>query len=318
MASQWLRRAWLLAACATGVLLAACGGGGSVSSQFTPERVVAFGDSFGDLGQNGRRYTVNDGAVNNWTQWLAENYGRTLTATAAGGLSYATGNARVTAKPDAAGNSATATVTEQVNAFLAASSPKANDLVIFSGGTADVIVQARAVIDGTQTQEQALAAAAQAGREYGALVRRMVDAGATHVAVVGPYNLGRSPWALALKQESLLQAVSGRFNDQFLVSVVDLGAKVLFIDAALYFNLVTASPPSYDLDNVVTPVCTSVDPGPGIGTGPNQVNSNLCTAATVIAGANASRYLFADRVYPTPHGHQLFGDYARSRLRERW
>ena len=48
------------------------------------------------------------------------------------------------------------------------------------------------------------------------------------------------------------------------------------------------------------------------------MNSNLCTTATVLPGANPFRYLFADRVYPTPHGHQLLGDYAMSRMRERW
>src|SRR5205085_7541316 len=111
MASQWLRRALLWAASASILLLAGCGGG-NVVSRFTPDRLVSFGDAFSDLGQNGRRYTVNDGQVNNWTDVLARSYGRTLTATSAGGTSYATGNARVTAKPDAAGNAATLTVAE--------------------------------------------------------------------------------------------------------------------------------------------------------------------------------------------------------------
>lgn len=317
MATQWLRRAFLLAACASGLLLASCGGG-SVDSKFTPTRVVAFGDAFADLGQNGARYTVNDGTVNNWTEFVASVYGRTLAPTSRGGLSYATGNARITAKPDAAGNSATRTVKEQVDAFLATGAPTAGDLVIFGGGTADAIVQIQAVIAGSQTESQALAAATQAGRDYGAQVRRLVDAGATHVLVVGTYNLGRSPWAVELKRESLMQSVSGRFNDQLLVSIVDLGAKVLYADAALYFNLVTSAPNGYDLQNANNPVCTSVDPGPGIGTGNNQVNSNLCTPATVLPGANPFRYLFADRVYPTPHGHTLFGNYAIGRLRERF
>jgi len=314
MATQWLRRAWLLAASASALLLAACGGG-SIDSQLTPSRLVAFGDGMADLGQTGARYTVNDGSVNNWTQFLANAFGLPLATSASGGLSHAIGNARVTAKPDAAGVTSTPTVTEQIDTFLTASRPAANDLVLVNAGTSDVIVQAQAVITGAQTQAQMLANLGQAGRELGAQVRRLVSAGAEHVVVVGPYNLGRSVWATEVSQAALLEAASGRFNEQLLVSIVDLGARVLYVDAALYFNLLTSG--SGEFANKSTAVCNSVDSGAGIGTGTNQVNSRLCTTATLRDG-NYGAYLFADRVYPTPRGHQLFGDYARSRIRERW
>jgi outer membrane lipase/esterase len=318
MAIQWLRRAWLLAACAS-ALLAACGGG-SIDSQLAPTRVVAFGDAMGDLGQNGRRYTVNDTSVSNWTQFVAQAFGLPLTASAAGGKSYATGNARITGKPDAAGNNATPTVQEQIGTFLASGAPTAGDLVLFSAGTSDVIAQAQAVITGAQSRDQMLVNLGQAGREMAAQVRRVVDAGATHVVVVGPYNLGRSAWAIETNQVDLLQTASGRFSDQLLVSLVDLGSKVLYVDAALYYNLVTANftASAYTLTDATHLVCTTVDPGPGIGTGANQVNSNLCTPSTIQAGADYNKFLFADRVYPTPRGHQLFGDYAYGRIRERW
>lgn len=319
MATQWLRRAWLLAACASGLLLASCGGG-DIESQLSPSRVIAFGDAMGDLGQNGARYTVNDGSVNNWTQFVAVAFGRTLGPSSAGGLSYATGNARVRAKPDAAGNAATPTVQEQVSSFLAAGRPAENDLVLVSAGTSDVIAEAQAVLAGAQTQDQMLANLGQAGRDLGAEVRRLVEAGARHVVVAGPYNLGRSPWAAQAGQTGLLEAASSRFSQQLLVSLVDYGASVLYVDAPLYFNQVTGSPSSasYNLSDASTIVCTSVDPGPGIGTGAGQVNSNLCTPATVAAGVDTNRFLFADRVYPTPRGHQLFGDYAYGRIRDRW
>jgi phospholipase/lecithinase/hemolysin len=314
MATQWLRRAWLLAASASALLLAACGGG-SIDSQLSPTRIVAFGDAMADVGQKGARYTVNDGSINNWTLYLANAFGLTLSASAAGGQSYAIGNARVTAKPDAAGSSSTATVTEQIDTFLAASKPAANDLILVNAGTSDLIVQAQAVITGAQTQDQMLANVGQAGRELAAQVRRLVNAGAEHVVVVGPYNLGRSAWATQVSQAALLEAASGRFNDQLLVSMVDLGKNVLYVDAALYFNLLTSS--SGDVSNRTTPVCTSVDSGAGIGTGTGQVNSLLCTTGT-LGDSNYTAYLFADRIYPTPRGHQLFGEYARSRIRERW
>lgn len=314
MATQWLRRAWLLAASASALLLAACGGG-TIDSQLSPTRVVAFGDGMADLGQSGARYTVNDGSVNNWTLYVANSLGLSLATSAAGGQSYATGNARVTAKPDAAGSSSTLTVTEQIDTFMAASKPAANDLILVNAGTSDLIVQAQAVITGAQTQAQMLANVGQAGRELAAQVRRLVNAGAEHVVVVGPYNLGRSAWALQVSQSALLESASGRFNDQLLVSLVDLGANVLYVDAALYFNLLTAS--SGEISNKTTPVCNSVDSGAGIGTGTGQVNSLLCTTGTLVDGTY-SNYVFADRVYPTPRAHQLFGEYARSRIRERW
>ena len=82
MSRNWLRRAVLLAACGASLLLAACGSG-SIESQLTPARIVAFGDGFADLGQNGVRNTVNDGGVNNWTQKVALDFGLPLAPTSA-------------------------------------------------------------------------------------------------------------------------------------------------------------------------------------------------------------------------------------------
>lgn len=315
MATQWLRRTWLVATCASALLLAACGGG-SIDSQLTPTRVVAFGDAMGDVGQTGSRYTVNDGTINIWTQFVANSFSRPLTPASSGGTGYATGNARVAAKPDAAGDAATPTVREQIGTFLAGNRLGNDDLVLVSAGTSDVITQVQAVIAGTQSEEQMLTAVGQAGRDLAGEVRRLTTAGATHVVVVGPYNMGRSPWAIETNRAGLLERASSRFNDQLLVALVDLGDKVLYVDAALYFNLLTSNPGNEGFDNGTGYVCTSRDPGPGIGTGAGQVNSRLCTTTTL--GGNYTKFIFADRVYPTSRANQLFGDYAQKRIRERW
>lgn len=312
MALHWMRRAWLVAAAASAVLLAACGGG-TVDSKFSPSRIVAFGDAMADLGQNGRRYTVNDGGVNNWTLWVANQYGVALAPSSAGGLSFATGNARVAAKPDAAGNAATKTVKEQVDTFLASNTLGGGDLVILNAGISDVVVQARS----TQTDADMLAAADQAGRDFAEQVKRIVAAGATHVVVAGTYNLGRSPWANQTGSNARLEAASTRFNSAMLVALVDFGKTVLYIDAALYFNNQTGDSAG-NFTNRTGYACTSVDPGPGIGTGNGQVNSNLCNTATIAAGQDYAQYVFADRLYPTPRAHQLFGDYAVGRIKDRW
>ena len=316
MATQWWRRAGLLAACASGLFLAACGGG-EIESQIAPKRMVAFGDAFADVGQTGKRYTVNDGAKNNWTEIVATSFKLEIAPTSAGGQSYAVGNARILAKPDAAGNPATRTVHEQIDAFLAGPGLAAEDLIVINAGTSDLVVELNKVIAGTQTRDQMLAAVTQHGKDLGSEVRRLVAAGARNVVVVGPYNLGRSIWALQSRQTTLMQEASTRFNDQMLVSIVDLGANVLYVDAALYFNLVTSSPEGYSFTNVTVTACNSLDPGPGIGTGLNEVNSNLCTGSTLV-DADYEGDVFADRIYPSPHGHRLFGEYAYNRIRERW
>ena len=317
MSCNWKRRVLLALASASVLLVAACGSG-TIESQLQPSRIVAFGDAMSDLGQvASRRYTVNDGSVNIWTQDMASRFGMALGAAVGGGNSFATGNARVTSRPDAAGDATTLPVKEQIDAFLAASGVGANDLLVVSGGTADIVAEMARVTAGTQTGAQMVANAGQAGRDLAAQVRRLVDAGGKHVVVVGPYNLGRTPWAIGIGQGGLLTQASTKFNEELLVALVDQGANVLYIDSALLFNLMVANPGSYDLSNTTEAVCTSVDPGPGIGTGNGQVNSALCNTGTLRSG-DYNRFLFADGIYPTPQGHRKFGQHAFDKIRARW
>lgn len=317
MATNWMRRTVMVAACASAALLAACGSS-TIESALTPNRFIAFGDAFSDVGQKSARYTVNDGSVNNWTQQLASRYGKTITPAASGGLSYATGNARITAKPDAAGDATTLTVTEQIDRFLAGGSFTANDVVFVNAGTSDVIAGVSSVRASTLSKDAMLTETRKAGEQLATQVRRLVTAGAKYVVVMGPYDMRKSPWATAINEATLLHDASTSFNTGLSVGIVDLGANVLSIDSAYYVNLYTNAPGSYGFDNATTPVCTSVDAGNGIGTGTGQVNSALCTAATLLPSANQNKYVFADAVYLTPSAHRQLGDYAYDRLRARW
>lgn len=317
MSCLWMRRALLALASASALLTAACGSG-TIESQLQPSRVVVFGGGHSDMGQGGSKYTVNDGGLNIWSHHVARSFGLDLAPVVAGGTSFATGNARISVKPDAAGNSATPTVTEQIDAFLARGPIGENDLLVVEGGTADVIAEMAKAGAGLQTGDQMIAALGQIGRDMAAQVRRLVDAGATHVVVVGTYDIGRSPWATGIAQTTLLSQASLRFNDELLVAMVDLGKNVLYVDAAFLYNLMISEPTSYGMQNAIHAVCASVDPGPGIGTGTGQVNSALCTPATLLPGADYNQYLFADRVYPSPAAQRQFGDYAFSRIHSRW
>lgn len=314
MAANWMRRTALVAACASAALLAACGSS-SIESALKPEQLITFGDGYSFVRE--QRYTVNNGTVNNWTLQLLDHYQKSGSAT--GGLvSFAEGNTRIAQHPDAAGNATTPTITEQVDRFLAMGTPKPNDLLLLNGGISDLIVGMAAVRAGTQTPDQFVANARLNGQALAAQVRRLVAAGASHIAVTGTYDLGKTPWAKSIGQEALLSQASSRFNESLLVAINDLSQHVLYVDAAYYVNLYESSPSSFSFNNATTPVCTSVDAGNGIGIGQGQVNSALCTSATLLPGADADRYVFADAVYLTPSAHRQLGTYAYDKLRARW
>lgn len=317
MAANWMRRTALVAACASAMLLAACGSS-TTESAITPNRFIAFGDAFSDAGQTGSRYTVNNGTVNNWTVQLASRYGKTVAPVSTGGLSYAQGNARVSSKPDAAGNASTPTITEQIDSFLASKAFEPNDIAVVNGGISDLIVGMAAVQAGTLTEAQYVDAASQAGKNLAAQVRRLSDAGAKHILVTGTYDLSRTPWAVAIGKQDLISSASLRFNNDLLVAIEDLRKTVFYVDIAYYVNLFQGNPGGYGFTDGRTPVCTSVDAGPGIGIGAGEVNSSLCTSSTLLTDADPGRYVFADKVYLTPAAHRRFGDYAYDRLRQRW
>lgn len=328
MTTLWSRRGVLTAACATAAATLAGCGSSTIASALVPSRILAFGDGQSDLGQvGGRRYTVNDGSVNVWVEQLAARYGQTITAAAVGGLGYAQGNARIVNPVDAAGGSAPS-LAAQIDAFLATGTFGPKDLVLISGGVSDVVAEMRAFLDGTLTNDQLRANVDQAGRDYGAQIIRLVNAGAKFIVATGVYGMGRSPWAIELGQEALMDQLSFRgstgnnqprsFNEALLVTIVNQGANVLYVDGASFFNDLTRSPGSFGLRDAVTVACNSVDAGAGIGTGAGQVNSALCTPATIPVGVDYTTTAFADRIYFGPQAHRQFGVRAFDLLRLRF
>lgn len=321
MAFDWMRRS-LVALASCGLLMLSACGSGTIESQLVPSRVIAFGDAISDVGQTAvggarSRFTVNDSTVSTWAETVSVSFGVALTPAATGGKDYAAGSARIVAKPDAGGSATTATVKEQVDAFLATGNLTTTDLVLMGAGYGDIIAENAKVRASTQTSAQMLDNVRQAARDYAAQIKRLEAAGGTHIAVTGVYDLSKSPWAAQTSQQSLLSQATSAFNEELLIALVNEGKNVLYIDSALLFNLMFNVPSSYGFANVADPVCTSVDSGAGIGIGAGQVNSLLCTPSTV-SNAAYNTYLFADRVYPTPEGHRKLGSYAFDRIRNRW
>ena len=302
MPRPWIVRFAAATLTAASVLLTACGSG-SVISDLKPERFIAVGDGFSDVGQTGQPFTVNDGSLT-WLQQLASYYGLTVEPAAAGGWAYAQGHARV----DAADPSGAPSVKEQVDRLLADTTLDAKkDVVFINGGMSDIVaaVEATGLSDAS---EDTVRAAAKALADQ---VKRVVGAGAQHVVVTGVHNLCRTPWGHAAGIEADYEDCmpAWAFNEQLLLEIVDMGATTLYFDAALFYNLITNKPSSYPVDNVKDAVCTTPD-------------ASTCTPATVIQ-ERYDRYLFADGLHFTPALQRLFvnDDYienAYTRFKNRW
>lgn len=285
------------AAVGASALLSACGSGDIVSA-LSPTRFISFGDGLSDVGQGGNRYTVNDGTVNIWSAKLASRYGLSLSAASAGGLGFAQGHA--------VGQPLPRTVAQQIDAFLAKPHTfTATDVVLINLPMTDVLTPLAAVKAGTLSDSAALAQIDAAGRAHAGQVRRLVAAGAKYVVVTGVYDLGKSPWAIAQNQVGLFTTASTTLNDAFKTDGVNLGANLLYVDAAFLVNRNVLTGGTYGFVVIDKAVCTTT-------------NALDCTPQTLVSGATASQYVFADAIHLSPACQQQLGDYAYDQLRGRW
>lgn len=319
MFPHWYRRLALLAGLATLALVAGCSSS-TIASAITPKRIISFGDNISDVGQTGARYTVNDGSVNTWLEQVAKGFSLTVQPSATGGTAYGRGLARISGSTDVNGNPGTLSITQQIDAFLSKDAFTPDDIVFINGGGNDVVAEMNAVLAGKQTMDQAVANVKQVGTTLAGQVMRLVDRGANYVVVMGTYNMGQTPWAIAVGKQAELTNLSSKLNESMLVPIVAQGKHVLYVDITYYLNLMTnpASAPIYALNNVIAPICNSMDTGVGIGTGSNKVNSLKCTASTLTDAAALATYGFADELHFTPVVNRMLGDYIYGRVRMRW
>ncbi len=282
--------------------LSACGAGTTFEPLTTPSRLIVFGDGMADLGQiGGTRYTINDGTANIWVEQVASSYSQTMTVSAIGGFGYAQGNALV----DTAGSAPS--IAQQFTAFLTSTALTSKDIVLIDGGTTDLSLLAQQYVAGTIASSTALnASATAAGIALAAQVRRVVVSGGKQVAVMDAYDMGKSPYAINNTVTAVIQGATRAYNDALKIAIVDLGSNVLLLDREAYINLVVASPASYLGTGAIanTAVCI--------------VTANLCNNSTLVSGANPLLYLFADQFYFTPAAQRLIGNYAYSKIRNRW
>jgi phospholipase/lecithinase/hemolysin len=291
-------------------VLAGCGGGEQVEP-FTPNRIVSFGDENSVIGSTaGGKYTVNyaDATVGIdcyknpiWIQVLAADYGKsftscpgTLTGTAATSQTLATAGAKVA---DLAG---------QISAFQASGGFVTNDLVTIWVGQNDILEQYALYTDASS--KAAIEAVLTArGTALGAQVNALTSTGAKVLIALAP-ELSLTPFALTEKaahtdtdRQLLLSDLKKTFNTALRVSIINDGRLIGLLVPDQLTSYITNNPSDYDVNQI------------GLGACLASAQPPACTSLTLVSGATALNYLWADSIHFSPQGHQRLGDSAHDR-----
>ena len=243
----------------------------------------------------------------------------------------------------------------QIDLFLAQGTPSSNDLFVISIGTGDIMatgirgltINAAGLTAGLDDVQTGLAAAGvsttmqAAANALAVQVKRLTDAGAKYVLVVGPPNVGRSPWAATTGNATLFQNLSYNTGS----GVISMGSEglariqatfgnktnnpVLFVEISGLVNTLTDGT-NTTFANRTTAVCTTttntattvmaksigtgLKPTAAVGAVPaGQLSAALCTTATL--NGDPSTYVYADGVNFTTSMQSQFYSQALARMR---
>ena len=314
---------------------------------------ISFGDSLSDVGTyavgtiaalGGGQFTVNSAKTQNWTALMAAEFGLSAPCAAQTGLdgdpalgfsvmpplnhvectSYAQGGARVTS-PIGIGNKLTGgdnvalgfltvPVVQQIQNHLSTHDNKfkKNEVVLIMAGANDVffqlaLLQAAAIDPATAMTSLTLAASELAE----VINTQIVGKGARYVVVLNIPDIAVTPLAALFDAPSrgLLDAMVNTFNAQ-LKNALNGNSHVLYVDAYAESYNQYVNPGAYGLSNVTDTACDlSPDKNP-------LASSLICTANTLISGIT-DRYLFSDRVHPTPYGYGLIASLVSKEMNNR-
>ena len=301
------RAAKPLVAALAAALLASCGGGTSQIEAFVADRLVVFGDETSALTSDGRRYAVNtvtDGVFDCssqriWVQALASIYD----------LTFAECNPNNVVTPQAimraAAGARVADVAAQVDAQLAGDGVAGNTLVTVLAGTNDVLDFYAAFPD--TPRSELLSQARARGAQLAVEVNRLVAAGARVIVSTTP-DVGLTPYALAEKaahtdtdRAALLTTLTSEFNAGLRTTVLNDGRYVGLVLADEMVQAMTISPSSFGLGNIKDAACAVALPD--------------CTTATLVSGADAATWLWADDLRMAFNAQNRLGILAINRAR---
>jgi hypothetical protein len=294
--------------CAAGVFaLVSCGGSTSQYEAFKPGRVLAFGDDASVLTPSGQRYGVNGLGTGTsqvdctqfplWIQAVAGTYGFTFAQC------NPTGAFDPQARTYAAVGAKVADVAAQVEAQVAAGGFRSDDLALVLVGTHDVLeLYSQYPL---RPEVSLLEDARERGRRMAQVVNRLVDLGAK-VIVSNLPDMGLSPYAATearanadADRAAMISRITAAFNEQLGANVLLDGRYVGLMQTDLRIQAAHRSPGSFGLSNATEAVCTVALPG--------------CTTATLVAGATAEQYLWADATRLAPGGQNLLASLAVDR-----
>lgn len=298
--------------------LASCGGGGQVEP-FEPNRILAFGDELSVIQADGRKYTVNAFRITDstttpptesttevdcarnplWIQSVATAFGLVFdrcpgTATTTSGQVMAQAGHKV------------ADLSGQIAAVQGAALNE-NDLALVMIGMNDILE-----LYGnypTSSRDDLLAEARNRGEAFGERINALARSGPAVVVLTVP-DLGLTPFARAQNTSTndatrsrLLTDLTAAFNNRMSVTLINDGRLIGLVYADVEAQNVYRFPSSFGVSNVNDAACVATVTAPD------------CTTATLVTGATAAAYMWADALMPSTSLQARLGTVAASRAR---
>lgn len=316
------RGAWAAGALVAAGLAAGCGGGTEVS-KFEADRALAFGDESSlivdrDGDGNGSKYGIN-GVVSTtdpsrscklnalWIQRVAGLYGLVFPQCNPGPTPVAAPTSRIRATLGATA----ADLSAQIDAQIAESAIRSSDIATVMVGVNDVFAQ---YAQYPAVDEETLTVRVEAaGAVVGQQVNRLADAGA-RVVVSTVIDAGVTPFGVAEKaghtdidRAGLLTRLSQRFNASLRRTIDNDGRRIGLV---LLDELVSAVARFNGLNDFTNSTVGACDLSRSALVPPSVLD---CTDLTLVTGASANRYLWADDRHLSAGGQASFGTLAIDR-----
>lgn len=306
-----------LAAVVSLCVLVACGGSGDTEEPFEPNRVLVFGDELSYLETDGRKYSINaykitDSTTNPvtespteldcartalWVQRVASTFDLVFdrckgTATESSGQILAQPGHKVADLP------------AQLAAVQGASFNE-RDLALMLIGMHDILeLYARYP---AESASSLLDEARDRATVYGERINTLAQSGPAVVVLTVP-DLGLTPFARAQNTSTgdsgrsrLLTELTAAFNNRMSVTLINDGRLIGLVYADIESQNMHRFPSSYSLTNVNDPACLTSAVLPD------------CRTNTLVTGATATNYMWADELRPGPAVQTRMGTLAANR-----
>jgi outer membrane lipase/esterase len=319
----WKVWAVRLGACALGVAALAACGGGDTEVEFEPNRILAFGDELSYLETDGRKYSVNAFRITDtstdpdtespteldctrnpvWVQQVAAGFGLAFDR-CLGAATEATG--QVLSQPGAKAADFAAQIAAVQGAAL-----NGRDLALVMIGMNDILeLYGRYP---AESRESLVQQARDRAEAYGERINALARSGPRVVVLTVP-DLGAadslSPFARSQNtstgdrsRSGVLSALTRAFNSRMSVSLTNDGRLIGLVFADVEIQRMGKFPSSFGVSNVTDAACLETALLPD------------CTSRTLVTGATAASYLWADATRPSASVQSRLGLLAESRAK---